>query len=170
VFFPFFSFFFFFHPCGQPSLVVSQQALNTFLSRPFDKRTEGLVDHADHVGCSSNGQTKLNGLESNGSETSAENLASFMEGDISVEEILCPHGALDPGKAPHMKRIDRVRPIREVFLSLIDTQHHTGYLRIVHTGIWRIVRSNTGADRHMSYMCRRYLPWWVHHALILESR
>lgn len=76
-----------------------------------------------------------------------------MEGGISVEEILCPHGRLDPGKAPNMKRIDRVRPIREVILSLIDAQHDIGYLRIVHTGSRCIVRSNTGADRHLSYMC-----------------
>ena len=137
----------------QPSLVVGQQALNTFLSRPFDKRTEGSVDHVDLAGCSSNGQTNLNGLESNDSETSAGKPASFMEEGISVEEILCPHGRLDPGKAPHMKRIDRVRPIREAILSLVDAQHHIGYLRIIHTGIWCIVRSDTGADRHLSYMC-----------------
>ena len=149
----FFPLFIFFSPLCQPSLVVSQQALNTFLSRPFDKRTEGLVGHVDHNGCSSNGQTNLNGLESNGSETSVGKRAAFMEGGISVEGILCPHGRLDPGKAPHMKRIDRVRPIREVTLSLIDAQHDIDYLRIVHTSIWCIVRSNTGADRHMSYMC-----------------
>jgi len=34
----------------------------------------------------------------------------FVEGEISVEEILCPHGRLDPGNAADMKRIDRVRP------------------------------------------------------------
>ena len=113
--------------------------MNTFLSRPFDKLTEGLANHVDHTGCSSNGQTNLNGLENSGSETSVGKPASLVEGGISFEEILCPHGILDPGKAPLMKRIDRVRPIREAILSLIDAQHHIGYLRIVHTDIWCII-------------------------------
>jgi ubiquitin carboxyl-terminal hydrolase 48 len=94
----------------QPSIVVSQQALNTFLSRPLDKRTNGPIDQIDQTECSSNGQTSLNCVKSNGNETSALNLASFMEGDISVEEILCSHGRLDPGKVADMKRIDHVRP------------------------------------------------------------
>jgi hypothetical protein len=50
-------------------------------------------------------------VKGNGSETSTQRLASLMEGEISIEEILCPHGRLDPGKASDMKRIDRVRPI-----------------------------------------------------------
>ena len=108
-------FWFFFSRLLQPSLVVSQQALNTFLSRPMDKRTEGSTDHIDQTGCPSN----MNGLKSksNGSEASVRNSASFMEGTISVEEILCPHGRLDPRKAVHMKRIDRVRPNRKAILS-----------------------------------------------------
>jgi hypothetical protein len=158
----------FFSPLCQPSLVVSQQALNTFLSRPFAKCTEGLIDHADQTGCSGNGQTNLNGVNSNGSETSMQKLASPTEGAISVEEILCPHRKLDPGKAVHMKRIDRVR-LGCAFLYLIDDQNHIGCLRIVHTGIWCIVRSNTRADRHLPYMCGRHLPWLVHHTPILES-
>jgi hypothetical protein len=85
----------------------------------MDKRTEGSTDHIDQTGCPSNSQTSLNGLKSksNGSEASVRNSASFMEGTISVEEILCPHGRLDPGKAAQMKRIDRVRPNRKAILS-----------------------------------------------------
>ncbi len=81
----------------------------------MNKRTEGATDHIDQTGCPSN----MNGLKSksNGSEASVRNSASFMEGTISVEEILCPHGRLDPGKAVHMKRIDRVRPNRKAILS-----------------------------------------------------
>ena len=94
----------------QPSIVVSQQALNTFLSRPLDKRTNGQIDQLDQTECPSNSQTSLNCVQSNGNETSAPKLTSFMEGDISVEEILCSHGQLDPGKAADMKRIDHVRP------------------------------------------------------------
>lgn len=93
-------------------MVVSQQALNTFLSRPIDMRVAGLIDHVDQSGLPSNSQspTSLNGVKGNGSETSTRRLASLMEGEISVEEILCTHGRLDPGKASDMKRIDRVRP------------------------------------------------------------
>ncbi|KAF8503303.1 cysteine proteinase [Russula emetica] len=95
--------------CDQPSLVVSQQALNRFLTGPIDKRDAGSIHHVDQSELSSNSQsqTSLNGVKSNGSETSTRPLASFMEGEISVEEILCPHGRLDPGKAADMKRIDR---------------------------------------------------------------
>ncbi|KAH9993782.1 cysteine proteinase [Russula vinacea] len=102
--------------CDQPSLVVSQQALNTFLSRPIDMRVAGLIDHVDQSGLPSNSQspTSLNGVKGNGSETSTRRLASLMEGEISVEEILCTHGRLDPGKASDMKRIDRA-----VYESLI---------------------------------------------------
>ena len=49
-------------------------------------------------------------MKTNGNETSTRPLSSFMEGEVSVEEVLCPHGRLDPGKAADMKRIDRVRP------------------------------------------------------------
>ena len=96
----------------QLSLVVSQQALITFLTRPIDKRDAGSTLLVDQSEPSSNTQSQmsLNGVKSNGSETSTRRLASFMEGEISVEEILCPHGRLDPGKATDMKRIDRVRP------------------------------------------------------------
>ena len=83
--------------------------MNTFLSRPLDKRTNGSIDQVDQAECSSNSQTSLNCVKSNGIETSARKPASFMEGDISVEEILCSHGRLDPGKAADMKRIDHVR-------------------------------------------------------------
>ena len=100
----------FFSCLWQPSIVVSQQALNTFLSRPLDKRTNGSIDQTDQTECSSNSQTRLNCVKSNGNETSVLKPASFMEGDISVEEILCSHGRLDPGKAADMKRIDHVRP------------------------------------------------------------
>jgi hypothetical protein len=95
----------------QQSLVVSQQALNTFLTRPIDKLDAGSTHHVDQSEPSSNSQcqTSLNGVKSNGNETSTRPLASFMEGEISVEEILCPHGRLDPGKGTDMKRIDRVR-------------------------------------------------------------
>lgn len=92
----------------QPSIVVSQEALNTFLTRPLDKRTNGSIDQIDQTECSNNSQTSLNGVQGNGSETSARKPASFMEGDISVKEILCSHGRLDPGKAADMKRIDHV--------------------------------------------------------------
>jgi ubiquitin carboxyl-terminal hydrolase 48 len=93
--------------------VVSQQALNTFLSRPIDKRVAGSIHHVEQSGLSSNSQspTSLNGVKRNGSETSTRRLESLMEGEISIEEILCPHGRLDPGKASDMKRIDHVRPI-----------------------------------------------------------
>ena len=96
----------------QPSLVVSQQALKTFLIRPIDKLDAGSTHQVDQSEPSSNSQsqTSLNGVKTNGSETSTRPLACFMEGEISVEEILCPHGRLDPGKAADMKRIDRVRP------------------------------------------------------------
>jgi len=94
----------FFSCLWQPSIVVSQQALNTFLSRPLDKRTNGSIDQIDQTECSSNSPTRLNCVKSNGSETSLKP-PSFMEGDISVEEILCSHGRLDPGKAADMKRI-----------------------------------------------------------------
>jgi hypothetical protein len=73
---------------------------------------------------------------------------SSMEGEISIEEILCPHGRLDPGKTADMKRIDRVRPHLLSYILLI-LQDHTGYVRSVHTGIWCIIRSNTGADRYL---------------------
>jgi hypothetical protein len=106
-------FFFFFTRFWQQSLVVSHQALNTFLTRPIDKRDAGSTHHVDQShsepSTNSQGQTGLNGVKSNGSETSTRPLASLMEGEISVEEILCPHGRLDPGKAADMKRIDRVR-------------------------------------------------------------
>jgi hypothetical protein len=96
----------------QPSLVVSQQALNTFLTRPIDKRDAGSTHHVDQSEPSGNSQSQrsLNGVKSNGIETSSRPLASLMEGEISVEEILCPHGRLDPAKAADMKRIERVRP------------------------------------------------------------
>jgi ubiquitin carboxyl-terminal hydrolase 48 len=96
----------------QPSLVVSQQALNTFLTRPIDKFDAGSTHLVDQSEPSSNSQcqTSLNGVKSNGNETLTRPLVSVMEGEISVEEILCPHGRLDPGKAANMKRIDRVRP------------------------------------------------------------
>lgn len=105
-------FFHLFQRSWQPSLVVSQQALNTFLSRPIDKRIAGLIDHIDQSGHPSNSQslTSLNGVKGNGIETSMRQLDSLMEGEISVEEILCTHGRLDPGKASDMKRIGRVRP------------------------------------------------------------
>jgi hypothetical protein len=115
-------FFFFFHArLSQPSLVVSQQALNTFLTRPIDKRDVGSTHHVDQPEPSSNSQnqTSLNGVKSNGGETSTRPLASFMEGEISVEEILCPHGRLDPGKATDMKRIDRVRPCPPTYIILL---------------------------------------------------
>lgn len=93
--------------------MVSQQALNTFLTRPIDKRDAGSTHHVDqsHSEPSANSQSQisLNGVKTNGSETSMRPLASLMEGEISVEEILCSHGRLDPGKAADMKRIDRVR-------------------------------------------------------------
>jgi hypothetical protein len=99
---------------------VSQQALNTFLSRPVDKRVASLIHHVDQSGLPSNSQSpSLNGVKGNGSETSTQPLASFMEGEISVEEILCPHGRLDPGKASDMKRIGRVCPVRQVTFILL---------------------------------------------------
>jgi hypothetical protein len=94
--------------------VVSSRALNAFLSRPFDKNAGGLTDRAsstDRTGHLNNCQTSLNGLEKNGSEKPTRRSASFIAGEISVDELLCPHGGLDPGKAADMKRIDRVRPI-----------------------------------------------------------
>lgn len=104
---------FFFTRLWQPSLVVSQQALNTFLTRPIDKRDAGSTHHVDqsHSEPSTNSQSQmsLNGVKTNGSETSMRPLASLMKGEISVEEILCSHGRLDPGKAADMKRIDLVR-------------------------------------------------------------
>jgi hypothetical protein len=105
-------FFLVFTRLWQPSLVVSQQALKTFLIRPIDKLDAGSTHQVDQSEPSSNSQsqTSLNGVKSNGSEISTRPLASFMAGEISVEEILCPHGRLDPGKAADMKRIDRVRP------------------------------------------------------------
>ncbi|KAH9954829.1 hypothetical protein BJV74DRAFT_891746 [Russula compacta] len=93
--------------CDQPSLVVSQQALNVFLSRPIDKHAGGSNDHIDQIGSPSNCQTSLNGLTNNGGEKSMRRLTSLIEGPISIEEILCPHGGLDPAKATDMKRIDR---------------------------------------------------------------
>src|SRR6266446_5743797 len=68
------------------------------------------IHQVDQSELLSNSQNKasLNGVKSNGSETSTQRLASFMEGEISVEEILCPHGRLDPGKAADMKRIDHI--------------------------------------------------------------
>ena len=116
------SFFLLFTRLWQPSLVVSQRALNTFLARPIDKHNAGSTHLVDQSESSSNSQsqTNLNGVKSNGGETSTRPLASFMEGEISVEEILCPHGRLDPGKAADMKRIDRVRPYpRSHIISLI---------------------------------------------------
>jgi hypothetical protein len=93
---------------------VSQQALNTFLTRPVVKRDAGSTHHVDQSqsepSSNSQSQTSMNGVKSNGGETSTRPLASLMEGEISVDEILCPHGRLDPGKAADMKRIDRVRP------------------------------------------------------------
>lgn len=103
----------------QPSIVVSQQALNTFLSRPLDKRTNGPIDQIDQTECLSNSQTGLNCVKSNGSETSVVKPASLTEGDISVEDILCSHGRLDPGKAADMKRIDRVRPELQSIFSYL---------------------------------------------------
>ena len=109
----------FFTRLWQPSLVVSQQALNTFLTRPIDKREAGSTHHVDQSEPSSNSQnqTSLNGVKINGSETSTRPLAALMEGEISVEEILCPHGRLDPGEAADMKRIDRVSHFPHATLS-----------------------------------------------------
>lgn len=104
---------FFFLRLWQPSLVVSQQALNGFLSRPIDKRAGGSNDHIDETGSPNNCHTSLNGLRNNGGERSMRRLTSFIEGEISIEEILCPHGGLDPAKATDMKRIDRVRLNRQ---------------------------------------------------------
>ncbi|KAI0306325.1 hypothetical protein B0F90DRAFT_1688970 [Multifurca ochricompacta] len=98
--------------CDQASLVVSQQALNRFLSQPFDKSTDSLTHHAssiDQLGPTSGGQSNLNGLinHDDDGEKSEQHLSSFMAGEITVEETLCSHGRLDPGKAADMKRIDR---------------------------------------------------------------
>ncbi|KAI0293067.1 hypothetical protein BC826DRAFT_1016774 [Russula brevipes] len=95
--------------CDQPSLVVSQQALNTFLSRPIDRRAGGSVDYIDQAGLPNNTQTCSNGLHDDCGEKSIQGPTSSMamEGKIAIEEILCPHGRLDPGKTVDMKRIDR---------------------------------------------------------------
>ncbi|KAH9981004.1 hypothetical protein BGW80DRAFT_1267806 [Lactifluus volemus] len=93
--------------CDQTSLVVSPRALNTFLSRPFEKDAGGETDPASSNDQTGGGQTSLNGLERNGMKKSTRRLASVMAGEISVHELLCPHGRLDPGKAAEMKRIDR---------------------------------------------------------------
>ncbi|KAH9173623.1 cysteine proteinase [Lactarius sanguifluus] len=61
----------------QASVVVSQQALSTFLSRPFEKRASDPMD--------------------NESLKPEQGSATPIAGDISVEEILCPHSKLDPG-------------------------------------------------------------------------
>ena len=101
--------------------MVSQQALNTFLSRPIEKRVASSAHHVDQSGLSSNSQspTSLNGVKGNGSETSTQRLESLMEGEISIEEILCLHGRLDPGKASDMKRINQVRSICRASILLM---------------------------------------------------
>jgi hypothetical protein len=94
--------------------VVSQRALNAFLSRPFDKDAGGLTGHPNSIdqnGLSSDSQAGLNGLETNGGEKPTRRSASLLAGEILVDEILCPHGKLDPGKTADMKRIDRVCPV-----------------------------------------------------------
>ncbi|KAI9508309.1 cysteine proteinase [Russula earlei] len=93
--------------CDQPSLVVSQQALNTFLYRPFDKRFGDSIDHVDETGLLNKSQRSLNDMKGQDDEKSMAPLASSMEGEITVKEIQCPHGRLDPGRAADMKRIDR---------------------------------------------------------------
>lgn len=144
-------FLFFFTRLWQPSLVVSQHALKTFLTRPIDKLDSGSTHQVDQSEPPGNSQslTSLNGVKSNGSETLTRPLASFMEGEISVEEILCPHGRLDPGKAADMKRIDCVRPYPPSHNNLIDVHNHIGHVRIVNIGIWCLVRTKTGANGYL---------------------
>ncbi|KAF8257436.1 hypothetical protein EI94DRAFT_1758186 [Lactarius quietus] len=94
----------------QASLVVSQQALSTFLSRPFEIRASGPVDDEspdDQPKPSSSNHTGKNGLTSDHCEKHEQGSATSIAEDISVEEILCPHSKLDPMKAGNMKRIDR---------------------------------------------------------------
>ena len=104
--------------------MVSQQALSTFLSQPFEMRTSGPTDNGspvDQPELSSSSHTNQNGLTSDHCEKPEQGPATFMAEDISVGEIVCPHSKLDPGKAGNMKRIDQVCPIPRVVL-LTDTQ------------------------------------------------
>lgn len=94
--------------------MVSQQALSTFLSRPFEKRASVPTDNGspvDQPKPSSSSHTDKNGLTSDHCEKPEQEPATSIEEDISVEEILCPHSKLDPRKAGNMKRIDLVCPI-----------------------------------------------------------
>ena len=94
--------------------MVSQQALSTFFSRPFEIPTSGPVDNESPVGQpkpSNSSHTNENGLTSDHCEKPEQRPAASITEDISVEEILCPHSKLDPRKAGNMKRIDLVCPI-----------------------------------------------------------
>jgi hypothetical protein len=134
--------------------VVSPQALNAFLSRPFDKDAGGETDPASSNDQTGDGQTSLNGLERNGTEKSTRQLASVMAGEISVHELLCPHGRLDPGKAAEMKRIDRVCALSpELYSLLVLNEIHAGYIRIVHSSNRCIIRSKVGTERYLPPMC-----------------
>ena len=94
--------------------MVSQQALSTFLSRPFETRASGPTENGSSVDQpkpSSSSHTNQNGLTSDHCEKLEQGPAPSKFKDISVEEILCPHSKLDPRKAINMKKIDRVCPI-----------------------------------------------------------
>ena len=91
--------------------MVSQQALSTFLSRPFETRASGPTENGSQVDQpepSSSSHTNKNGLTGDDRETPEQGPSTSSADDISVEEILCPHSKLDPRKAGNMKRIDRV--------------------------------------------------------------
>ncbi|KAI0064483.1 cysteine proteinase [Artomyces pyxidatus] len=93
----------------EDSLVVSQEALKTFLSKPFVKAAGELSKSASPEQ-SDNTHDDKQATSSNGASGTPESSLSSQnsqrrEGDISVEEIVCQHGRLDPSKAADFKRI-----------------------------------------------------------------
>ncbi len=123
--------------------MVSQQALSTFLSRPFETLANDPVDKGSSFDSPQPLNSTQNGLTSDHCKK-VEQGPTTPSAEISVEEILCPHSKLDPGKARYMKRIDRVCCIPRVIL-LIDAQIPIDYVRVSHTDLWFNILPGAGA-------------------------
>ncbi|KAI0273307.1 cysteine proteinase [Gloeopeniophorella convolvens] len=96
----------------QASLIVSQQALSKFLSRPIQKRGGSSLSHTNSIDLTESQddaptEPNGNGLTDKASETPEQSQDPGAEGEISTTEVLCMHGKLDPTKAGDMKRISR---------------------------------------------------------------
>ncbi|KAI0032221.1 cysteine proteinase [Vararia minispora EC-137] len=77
----------------QPSVVASRRALEDFVSRPLTSPSDKLADQSKDA---EPAEAERSNAEANG----------HTPGELSVVEIICPHGRLSPDKASEMKRID----------------------------------------------------------------